>query len=297
MAQVTRRDFLRTSLAGTLLAGTGGVTAAWAQKKSAADWAPLGDSGVKVTRLAFGTGTFSGRVQRDLGQDEFTRLVRYAYDRGIRFFDTAEGYRGMPQMLATALKGIPRDSYRLMTKFGASRNTDARTRIDSLRLDLNSEYIDVLLMHCVRSPRWPDETRAVQDGMSEAKSKKIILAHGASVHGLQGLSAFPGNKWLDVALLRVNHAGVRMDTPDLGDADALGDVDRVVAQAKKIHAQGTGVLGMKLVGEGQFTKPEQREATMNFVMKLGTVDAVTIGFKSTAEIDEAMERMGRALNG
>ena len=112
-----------------------------------------------------------------------------------------------------------------------------------------------------------------------------------------GRPAFPGNKWLDVALLRVNHAGVRMDTPDLGDADALGDVDRVVAQAKKIHAQGTGVLGMKLVGEGQFTKPEQREATMNFVMKLGTVDAVTIGFKSTAEIDEAMERMGRALNG
>ncbi len=296
MAQVTRRDFLRTSLAGTLLAGTGGVTA-WAQKKSATDWVTLGNSGVKVTRLAFGTGTFSGRVQRELGQDEFTRLVRYAYDHGIRFFETAEGYRGMPQMLATALKGIPRDSYRLMTKFGASANTDTQAKIDGFRRDLNSEYIDILLMHCLRSPQWPDQTKAVQDGLSEAKSKKIILAHGASVHGLQGLSAFPGNKWLDVALLRVNHAGVRMDTPDLGDTDALGDVDQVVSQAKKIHAQGTGVLGMKLVGEGQFTKPEQREAAMNFVMKLGAVDAVTIGYKSTAEIDEAMERMGRALNG
>jgi hypothetical protein len=83
----------------------------------------------------------------------------------------------------------------------------------------------------------------------------------------------------------------------LGDTDALGDVDQVVSQAKKVHAQGTGVLAMKLVGEGQFTKPEQREAAMKFVMKLGAVDAVTIGYKSTAEIDEAMERMNRALNG
>jgi hypothetical protein len=295
MSQVTRRDFLRTGLAGTLLAGAGGVTA-FAQKRSATDWVTLGKSGVQVTRLAFGTGTFSGRVQRELGQDEFTRLVRYAYDHGIRFFETADDYRGMQPMLATALKGIPRDSYRLMTKFGASPNTDVAAKVDSLRKDLNSEYIDILLMHCLRSPQWPVQTKAVQDGLSEAKSKKSILAHGASVHGLQGLSAFPGTQWLDVALMRINHAGVRMDTPDLTDTDAIGDVNQVASQAKKIHAQGTGVLGMKLVGEGQFTKPEQREASMNFVMKLGAVDAVTIGYKSTAEIDEAMDRMNRALN-
>jgi hypothetical protein len=295
MSQVTRRDFLRTGLAGTLLAGAGGVTA-FAQKRSATDWVTLGKSGVQVTRLAFGTGTFSGRVQRELGQDEFTRLVRYAYDHGIRFFETADDYRGMQPMLATALKGIPRDSYRLMTKFGASPNTDVAAKVDSLRKDLNSEYIDILLMHCLRSPQWPVQTKAVQDGLSEAKLKKSILAHGASVHGLQGLSAFPGAQWLDVALMRINHAGVRMDTPDLTDTDAIGDVNQVASQAKKIHAQGTGVLGMKLVGEGQFTKPEQREASMNFVMKLGAVDAVTIGYKSTAEIDEAMDRMNRALN-
>jgi aryl-alcohol dehydrogenase-like predicted oxidoreductase len=294
MPQATRRYFLRTGLAGTLLAGTG-VTA-FAQKRSATDWVTLGKSGVQVTRLAFGTGTFSGRVQRDLGQDQFTRLVRYAYDHGIRFFETADDYRDMQQMLAVALKGIPRDSYRLMTKFGASPNTDVPAKVDSLRKDLNSEYIDILLMHALRSPQWPAQTRAVQDGLSEAKSKKSILAHGASVHGLQGLSAFPGNQWLDVALMRMNHAGVRMDTPDLTDTDALGDVNQVVSQAKKIHAQGTGVLAMKLIGEGQFTRPEQREASMNFVMKLGAVDAVTIGYKSAAEIDEAMERMNRALN-
>ena len=296
MGHITRRGFLRSSLAGTVLAGTGGVTAAWARKKSAADWVTLGNSGVQVTRLAFGTGTFSGRIQRGLGQEAFTRLVRYAYDRGIRFFETAEGYSGMPLMLGTALKGLPRDSYRLMTKFGARPNADLQPRVDRARTDLGSDYFDIALMHCMRNPNWPDQTKSVQEFFAEAKQKKIFLAHGASVHGLQGLSAFPGNQFLDVALLRINHAGVRMDTPDLTDTDNRGDVSQVAAQAKKIHAQGTGVLGMKIVGEGQFTKPEDREASMQFVMKLGAVDAVTIGYKNTAEIDEAIERMNRALN-
>jgi predicted aldo/keto reductase-like oxidoreductase len=294
MAHVTRRDFLKTSLAGTILAGT--VKAFPAAKKAATDWVTLGNSGVKVTRLAFGTGTYGGRVQRELGQEGFNRLVRYAYDQGIRYFETAEAYTGMPAMLGTALKGLPRDSYRLMTKYALRGAEDPQDKLDRFRKDLNTEYIDILLMHCLRSPNWHEDTKAVQDGLSEAKSKKVILAHGASVHGLQALAGFPGYKWLDVALLRVNHAGVRMDNNDLRDTDTLGDVNQVVATAKRLHGQGTGVLGMKLIGEGRFTKPEDREAAMKFVMGLGAVDAVTIGYKSTAEIDEAIERMNRALN-
>src|ERR1700720_3113780 len=106
MAQSSRRDFLKASVAATVLSGLGGTAQT---KRSATDWVTLGKSNVKVTRLAFGTGTFSGRVQRELGQPEFTRLVRYAYDRGIRFFETAESYHEMPEMLAIALKGVPRD--------------------------------------------------------------------------------------------------------------------------------------------------------------------------------------------
>ncbi len=284
MSHLTRRDFLRTSLAGTALA-TGAT--AWGQRRAHSDWVALGNSGVKVTRLAFGTGTFNGSVQRNLGQEGFTRIVRHAYDRGIRFFETAESYTNMAQMLGTALKGIPRDSYRLMTKYELYGGSDWQARVDKFRRDFNSEYIDILLLHCVQSSRWPEDTKALQDAFSGLKAKKVILAHGASVHGLQGLSRFPGNSWLDVGLMRINHAGARMD----------GDVNVVAEQAKKIHAQGTGVLGMKLIGEGSFTRPEQREAAMQFVMKLGAVDAVTIGYKSAAEIDEAIERMTRALNG
>jgi predicted aldo/keto reductase-like oxidoreductase len=296
MGHLTRRDFLKSSLVTTALAGTGAGLPAWGAKQAATDMVPLGKSGVKVTRLAFGTGTFGGRVQRELGQDAFTRLVRHAYDQGIRFFETAEAYSGMPQMLGIALKGLPRDSYRIMTKYSRRGTEDPLAKIDTFRKDVNTDYFDILLIHCVRSPNWVEETKRYQDAFDEAKSKKIILAHGASVHGLQGLTGFPGNKWLDVALMRINHAGVRMDSNQMRDTNDLGDVNQVVSQMRKIHDQGTGVLGMKLVGEGQFTDEKQREASMKFVLGLGTVDAMTIGFKSPAEVDESMARMNRLLN-
>ena len=154
-------------------------------KRSVTDLVPLGNSGVKVTRMAVGSGTFGGRIQRELGQDGFTRIVRHAYDSGIRFFETADAYTGMPQIMATALKGIPRDSYKLMTKYRIRDMEDPKATIDRLRSDLNSEYVDILLLHCVRSPNWPEETKKLQDAFEEAKDKKVIHAHGASVHGLR----------------------------------------------------------------------------------------------------------------
>ena len=125
---LTRRDFLKTGVAAGVVSGLG---IAQTTRRSATDWVTLGKSNVKVTRLAFGTGTHGGRVQRELGQEEFTRLVRHAYDRGIRFFETAESYHGMPEMLSIALKGIPRDSYKLMTKYSTRLRAIPRRRSTS----------------------------------------------------------------------------------------------------------------------------------------------------------------------
>ncbi len=258
----------------------------------------MGNSGVKVTRLAFGTGTHGGRVQRELGQDQFTRLVRHAYDSGIRFFESADNYEGMHEMLAIALKGIPRDTYRLMTKVKWRETDNPQATLDRFRSELNSEYFDIVLMHNVRTPLWPTELERLRDGLSELKQKKVLLSHGASCHGLLPLRAFPDNKWLDVALLRVNHNGARMDSLK-GDSTGAerGDVTEVTARIKQINGQGTGVIGMKLVGEGMFKDPAEREASLKYVLGLGTVNAMTMGFKSPAEIDEAIARINRNLNG
>ena len=296
MSHSSRRDFLKQTIAAGVLAGVAPkILPAIPAKRTAIDWVPLGNSGVKVTRLAFGTGTHGGRVQRELGQEQFTKLVRYAYEHGIRFFETAESYQGMPQMLSIALKGLPRDSYRLMTKMRSANANDLPTAVDRLRAQLGTEYIDITLLHCVRTKGWAEEFKPIRDTFSEAKAKKQILAHGASCHGTLPLSDFPGNKWLDVALLRVNHDGTKMDTLR-GDDREPGDVPKITATISQVHGQGTGVIGMKTMGEGRFITPEQRDSSIKFVMGLGTVDAITIGYKSTDEIDEAIERINTHLN-
>jgi aryl-alcohol dehydrogenase-like predicted oxidoreductase len=296
MSERSRREFLK----GTLAAGVVAGHPRWADaaaKRSATDWVTLGNSGIRVTRLAFGTGSMGGRVQRELGQEGFTRLVRHAYDRGIRFFESADAYSEMHEMLAIALRGLPRDSYRLMTKYRLREPEDPKVTIDRFRRELDSEYFDILLLHCVRVPDWAEQFKRLRDALSEAKDRKVILAHGASCHGLLPLRAFPAStSWLDVALLRVNHDGTRMDTLKQTDTDDIGDVNEVVGHIKEIRAKGTGVIGMKIMGEGQFKTPEQRDASIGFVTRLGSVDAVTIGYKSTAEIDEAIERLNTHLN-
>ena len=290
----SRRNFLKTGLAAGFLAGAGRLPLR-AARGTATDWVTLGKSGVKVTRLAFGTGTFSGRTQRELGQQEFTKCVRHAYDRGIRFFETSETYAQMHQMLGEALKGLPRDSYRFMTKVTTRDGVNPADKIDELRKLSGMEYFDILLMHYQRSPTWPTDTRRWQDGISEAKVKKIITGQGASVHGLPALRAFPGNPWLDIAMIRMNHKGTRMDaaTPD---ANVPGDVKEVVGHTKKVHGEGKGVISMKLVGEGTFTTREDRQAAMRFAFNVAGVDCVTVGYKNTPEIDEAIENLNLALN-
>ncbi|MCX6632608.1 MAG: aldo/keto reductase [Candidatus Solibacter sp.] len=289
----SRRNFLKTGLAAGVLAGAGRLPLR-AARGTATDWVTLGKSGVKVTRLAFGTGSNSGRVQRDLGQEGFTSLVRHAYDRGIRFFETAESYGDMHRMLGVALKGIPRDTYRLMTKVTTREGVNPQEKIDELRKLANTDYFDVMLMHFLHVGSWPADTVRWQDGILEAKAKKAVVGHGASVHGLPALRQFPGNKWLEIAMIRMNHNGTIMDAEDF-NTRGPGNVPEVVAHTKKVHTEGMGVISMKLVGEGRFTNREDRQAAMKFAFNNAGVDSVTVGFKNSAEIDEAIENLNLAL--
>jgi len=293
MAHYSRRDFLKTGIAAAALAGAGSLPLG-ATRQTATDWVTLGKSGVRVTRLAFGTGTVSGQVQRELGQEQFTRMVRYAYDHGIRFFETAESYGEMHRMLGIALKGLPRDSYRLMTKVTTREGVDPQQKIDELRTLANTDYFDVMLLHWQHTATWPTDSLRWQDGISEAQAKHAVVSHGASVHGLPALRRFPGNQWLQVAMIRMNHKGVHMDAEDYATG-GLGNVSEVVTHVKEVRQDGMGVISMKLVGEGSFTSREDRQAALRYAFRNAGVDSVTLGFKNTAEIDEAIENVNLAL--
>ena len=292
MSKFTRREFLKTGLAAGTIA-VSGTLPLFAARQTATDFVTLGRSGVKVTRLAFGTGSFSGQVQRELGQEKFTSLVRYAYDHGIRFFETAESYGEMHKMLGIALKGIPRDTYRLMSKVTTRDGVDAQQKFDELRKLANTEYFDIMLLHWQHTGTWPSDTHRWQDAILEAQSKKVIVSHGASVHGLPALRQVPGNRWLDIAMIRMNHKGKSMDAEDYA-TQGSGNVREVVEHVKEVRKEGMGVISMKLIGEGTFNR-EDRQRAMKFAFKNAGVDCVTVGYKNTAEIDEAIENLNLAL--
>ncbi len=293
MSPYSRREFLKTTLAAGTMASVSNLQL-HAAGQAATEVVTLGKSGMQVTRLAFGTGSNNGYVQAALGQAGFSRLVHYAYDRGIRFFETAEAYV-TPAMLGEALKPFPRESYQLMSKVTTDPGVDPQKRFDEMRRTSQTEYFDIMLLHWQHTADWVAETARWQDGILEAQSKKTIRTRGASVHGLPALRQMPGNKWLEVAMIRMNHNGTRMDGPTYADNNNPTSVPEVVKHVKQVKEEGMGVISMKLIGNGDFTQHSDRQAAMRFAFQNAGIDCATVGFKSTQEIDEAIDNMNLAL--
>ena len=298
---LNRRQFIRNSavLAGAALLPSWalpGVRAAAAQaaKRTAVDQVTLGKTGIKLSRLGFGTGSDNGHIQTALGKDDFNKLIHYAYDQGITCFDTSQTYATFT-WIGDAIKGLPREKLFIQSKIHG-KPEDALAVIDHHRKTFNTDYIDSMLVHCMTRDAWTDEWKRVMDAFNEAKEKKWIRAKGVSCHSLPALRAATASDWTEVHLVRVNPQGSYTD----GEvADWNGsihhDISPVMQEIKTTHAKGRGVIGMKIIGNGRFTDPADREKSIRFAMACKEIDAVVIGFKSRSEIDEAIERINRAL--
>ncbi|MFZ0301860.1 MAG: aldo/keto reductase [Terracidiphilus sp.] len=295
MSPVSRREFLKSSIAVGTVAGaaTSAVSLHADTTQKATEMVTLGKSNLQVTRLAFGTGSNNGYIQKALGQEAFNRLVQHAWDRGIRFYETAESY-ATPAMLAQALKPYPRESYVLMNKVTTDPGVDPAKRFDDMRRLSQTEYFDIMLLHYQHTGDWVNESARWRDGISEAQSKQIIKVRGVSVHGLPALRLVPGDKWLEIAMIRMNHNGTRMDGPSGADFVTPGNVAEVVQHVKQVKSEGMGVISMKLAGDGTFTQRDDRQKAVRFAFRNAGVDCVTIGFKSPQELDEAFDNINLA---
>jgi len=295
--RITRREFLKgtAALAGTVLLSSCSTGPLAKRKPTAVDQVTLGKTGLKLSRLGMGVGSNSGNVQRSLGADGFNRLVHYAYDQGITYIDTADSYK-THTMVRDAIKGLPREKLFIQSKMPGVPEKPLEV-LDRYRRELGVDYIDSLLTHCGTTANWDDERRRVLDAIEEAKDKKIILAHGISCHSLPALTRAAELDWVDVNLVRINPQGAHIDTP-AETWDATSDqshLPEVLKQIKVMRQNNHGVIGMKIIGNGDFTNPEDREKSIRFTIQSGLTDAVVIGFKSPAEIDEAIMRINSAL--
>lgn len=251
----------------------------------------LGRTQLKVSRFCLGTAMRGGDRQSNhtrLGKEKFEALIREAHDRGTQLFDLADLYGTHPDVIS-ALKGIPRDRFQLVTKIWwrdggipEKERPDADVCVERFLRELQTDYIDLVLLHCVVSPKWPEELRKQMDLLAKLKAKGVIRAHGVSIHSLEALEACATEPWVDSVHARINPYGMSMDGP----------AGKVAPVLKKIHDAGKGVVGMKLVGEGRLRNdPEKRDASLRYVLGLGCVDVLNLGCETIGEVDDIVERV------
>ncbi len=251
----------------------------------------LGKTKLKFSRVILGTGMSGGNRQSNhtrLGKEKFERLIRETHDRGVNTFDLADMYGTHPYVIP-ALKGIKRDKFNVITKIWfrpggipEAERPNADVCVERFLRELQTDHIDLVLLHCVESAKWPEECRRYMDALSKLKAQGKVRAVGVSCHSLPALAACATEPWVDSVHARINPFGIRMD----------GKLEEVVPVLQKIHAAGKGVIGMKIIGEGKLRNdPDKRQESVKYALSLGCVDVLNVGCESTAEVDDLTSKV------
>ncbi|MDR3062367.1 MAG: aldo/keto reductase [Dysgonamonadaceae bacterium] len=292
MDKINRRKFIRTGLtgvAGLSVVGSGTINLGFTVPDNLViDKVKLGNSGLTVSRVAMGTGTVGynkASNQTRLGMDKFVKLAHHAYERGITFYDMADGYGSHPYVGA-ALKTLPREKVTLLTKIwtheeGSGKIEPVDKILDRIRTETGSDYFDIVLLHCMMKGDWNVTRRYYMDALSKAKQDGIVKALGVSCHNIDALAEAAVNPWVDVIMARLNPFGTAMDgTPEV--------INAILAKAKE---NGKGVIGMKIFGEGKHVRDDERQKSITFALTKGNIHCMTLGLESEAQLDDAVKRI------
>ncbi len=277
MSKVSRRDFIGATIGATAIAGAGlmigkqpraeesivvGSASVDRSITKPTDSVRLGKSGLTVSLVGIGTGSMGwghSSNQTRLGQEAFTRLTRHALDSGITFFDLADQYGSNPYF-RSAMKGVPRDRYVIQTKTNSRDPQRARADIDRFLKELDTDHIDSLIIHCVTEGDWTTRYRAAA-----------------------------ASDWVQINQVRWNPRAAHMDA----DVQTLGELFR------KMRARGQGMIGMKVVGQGDIVdglKSLTPETCFRFQIASSAVDAFVVGVEKVDHIDEMLRGTQVALN-
>jgi len=251
----------------------------------------IGKTGLKFSRIVLGTGMRGGNRESNhtrLGKEKFEALLRGANERGVDTFDLADLYGTHPYVIP-ALKGIPREKFKVITKIWPHKGgipeperPDADVCVERFLKELQTDYIDLMMLHCVMSPKWSEELRRQMDLLTKLKEQGKVRALGVSCHTLAALELAATEPWVESVHTRINPYGMSMDGPP----------EKVVPVLQKIHAAGKGVVGMKIIGEGRLRNDEEkRSASIKYALTLGCVDVLNVGCESIAELEDLAARI------
>jgi 1-deoxyxylulose-5-phosphate synthase len=253
-------------------------------KKTAADQVVLGATGIKVSRLAMGSGTHgSGGTseQTRLGVNGFARLLVQSYhEQGLNFWETADGYGSHPHV-KEAIRQVGRDKVVVLTKSKARTAREMQADVERFLMELGTDHIDVVLLHAIESGTWTTQLAGAMEYLADAKRRGVVRAHGISCHSLPALRLAARTPWVDVDLARINPARIQMDS----------DPATVISVLREMKAAGKGVVGMKILGVGGLAN--QLDTAISHAVKLDVIDAFTIGFTSNAQLQQVTSKINQ----
>jgi predicted aldo/keto reductase-like oxidoreductase len=233
-----------------------------------------------------GTGTNgsggSSNQTKKLGVSGVADMFKFGYDNGVTFWDSADQYGSHPH-LREALKSVKRENVTILSKTHASTEAEMKADLDRFRRELNTDYIDILLLHCMQDTDWPDRKKGAMAVLTEAQSRGIIRTKGTSCHTLGALKSAAASPWVEVDLARINPAQVAMDA----------EPEVVLSVLKQMKASGKGVIGMKILGAGRL-RNKADECLQYALAHSGTVDCFTIGAESQAELADLIKKIPSA---
>ena len=292
--RATRREVL-AGLLGTLAVGcaddagsgkspsggrAGAAGAGTGTRRSAYDSVELGSTGIVTSRLAMGSGTtgFNGSSAQTRLGERFTEILVQGYERGIRFFETADAY-GSHGRVRDAMQQVGRQNVTLLTKTMAETREEAEADLARFMEELGTDYIDIVLLHIRTSPDWIREGEGAMEVLAEAKQRGQIRAHGVSCHSLEALRSAAQEPWVDVDLARINPFRLHMDA----------DPATVIAELEGMKASGKAVLGMKILGQGDAV--DRFDEAIEHATRLNCIHGFTIGFRSIEELDQVATKI------
>ncbi|MBV9864339.1 MAG: aldo/keto reductase [Abitibacteriaceae bacterium] len=298
MDKLNRREFLGKAVVATGAVAAGSLSVSNLHQASAApgvkkptDKVTLGNSGLKISMVGVGTGSIGSGHQSNqtrLGQEVFTQLMRHAFDNGINFFDLADSYGSHPYF-ARAMQGVPREQYVIQTKTDHRNPQHAKQDIDRFLNELGTEYIDSLIIHCVTEDDWTTKYRGVMDVFEEARQAGKIRAHGVTCHSFGALKAAAASDWVQINQVRWNSKASHMDA----------DVETARALFAQMRQKGQGMIGMKVVGEGDLVRGGNAMSPnecYRFQVESGVVDAFVVGVEKIEHVDQLLHGTQFALN-
>jgi aryl-alcohol dehydrogenase-like predicted oxidoreductase len=263
---------------------------------SASDHVVLGKTGIKASFLAQGTGFNGGARSSEhtrMGEEKFNRLLRHDLDEGLNFLDMADLYGSHP-FAQRVVKGMARDKYVVLTKIWPRKESwvtpsgGAQEEVERFCKEMDTDYLDICLIHCMTDAKWQTQYAGIREGLAAMKKKGAVRAVGVSCHDFGALKLAAEDPWVDVILARINYMGG-------SQYDCDSTAEEISKTLKLARANGKAIVGMKIFGAGKLTKPEQKDASLKYVIGNNLVDAMTIGMLNTEQVDDTIKRINATL--